>query len=1222
MSESPIVEVQLKPTENRLRLEWGLPVVDGKWRYPHEQLQVRVYITPFPELEPPKLLDLDLSERERSTGGSVSAGVFNFGGSLERSTTEKGVQYGPVSADELGRYYPVMLNIGWVKPAANSAVGYAALEWTVNSDWFSKPFTCWTVFGYEKGVAFVEVLRSAEHIHNLSTPDPICVEDPDTAPYVFISYARPQQAQAAALEKFLNDCGLRTFRDVTDIPSAANWDMKIEEALRNTDRMVLLLSAASMPYRKEVHREWFYFDQNQKPIHPLYVEKCDLNSRLYSYNYIDARDDLFTSALERLVRDLLQPWEPVGAAAPRDRIMVVEDADERTMPEAFADLLTAVTDDSKDVALTPDIVKQLIEHRPQHLQEYRLSRIAEWSQPRYQLDNRFVYLSLLIDQGEDAQGQRFIAPQEARRYTDLREILAERDERALVLLGAPGSGKSTLLRRLQLDHEIDCLRDEGERVSFFIQLNEYKPRGIGVALEAPLDWLKRRWRERNPDLPAFDELLKQGRLLLLLDAINEMPHKSPADYRERIELWKLFLRESIADNPGNRVLFSCRSLDYSAPLSSDSLRVPQIRIEALSPEKVQEFLSVYIPARADEIFADLHDSPQFDLFRNPFFLKLLIDQVDDDGQIPQGRAALFTGFVRQALRREIERENRLFSPDTLLTEREYGRIVRRDWRSPHELPRRGVLIPKISDLAYQMQENRVGSENFEVRVDIDDACDMLDHDRDEDIIKAGVALNTLDEDRDELKFFHQLLQEYFAARYLATNPDPALIQVHWHVDDVKPTLDEVLATLGDSDPLPPLPATGWEETTILATAMVKDPDSTIRTLMPLNLPLAARCASNPEVQISAELKADLQQKLIDRSQHPDADLRARITAGLTLGELGDPRFVRQTGPHGDYLRPPLITIPAGEYPMGLDNAPYDREEPAHTVTLATFAIGQFPVTNAEYALFMDEGGYEDEQWWDTDDAQAWLRGEGSTEGQKQNMRDLWRNLQSWTDEQIQGLVQQNRLTGEQAEEMIDLRSWSQERLEDWLTETYPEGKIYRQPGYWTDDNFNNPAQPVVGITWFEARAYCNWLSAQTGDAFRLPTEAEFEAAARGVAGRQYPYGDAFDVARSNTFERHIRRTTPVGIFTNATPEGVYDLTGNAYTWTSSIYDEEQFPYPYQADDGRENMRSNARRILRGGSWFFNRVFARSAYRSFYNPGSRDHYFGFRVVCVRPPSLKT
>lgn len=123
--------------------------------------------------------------------------------------------------------------------------------------------------------------------------------------YVFISYARPERAIAEQVEAYLNAAGFRTFRDTTDIRTGDLWDMKIERALDEATHMVLLLSAASMPYRKEVYREWFYFDQQGKPLLPLYLQDCTLHSRLTAINYIDARKDL-SAAFQHLITELIK----------------------------------------------------------------------------------------------------------------------------------------------------------------------------------------------------------------------------------------------------------------------------------------------------------------------------------------------------------------------------------------------------------------------------------------------------------------------------------------------------------------------------------------------------------------------------------------------------------------------------------------------------------------------------------------------------------------------------------------------------------------------------------------------------------------------------------------------------------------------------------------------------------------------------------------------------
>ncbi len=904
-------------------------------------------------------------------------------------------------------------------------------------------------------------------------------------------------------------------------------------------------------------------------------------------------------------------------------LRAIEDGDDskieaHALPQALQALLDAIRDPDGGVVLSVEQATAIKDHKPADLTEYRLGRIAEWSLPRYQLDNRFVNLTLMIDKGEHEQ-QRWQTAADLR-FNDLRDVLAKVPDPVLALLGAPGSGKSTLLRRLQLDHSIDRLRDDTPQTSFFIQLNGYRPDPNGQ-LPTPEAWLAERWVKLYPALEPLPQALKDWRVLLLLDGLNEMPHKNTAEYHGRVSLWRSFAQD--AAQAGNRVVFSCRNLDYSASLSSVDLRVPQVTVQPMDAGQVRQFLQAYIPAYVDIIWRELDGSPQFGLFSTPYFLKLLCEQVEATKTVPKGRASLFTGFVRQVLLREKDRA--LFQPDNLLlTNQDHLKLNHSGWRNPFDLPERGVLIPRLSQLAFSMQQDGLSTESKQVRIDYDDACDLIAHERSDDILKAGVSLNVLDEDitQYEITFFHQLLQEFFAARKLAQAPDPTKVHVEWRADRVMPSLSEVLAGLPDGDPLPLLPQTGWEETTLTATAMADDPNAFIRALMPHNLPLAARCATSPEIQLDPALKRELQDALIARTQDMTADLRARIAAGLALGELGDPRFERKTGQYGDYLLPPTVTIPAGTVTIGDDHSAYEDERPAHTVTLSAFQIGAFHVTNAEYQYFIDAKCYEDERWWQTEAAKAWLRGEGSNEGSKKQWRDTRTNLrQNWTDDGINGLVRQNKITSQQAKDYIIIRGWTDVRFEEWLDDQFPAGKIYRQPEFWDDANFNNPAQPVVGVTWFEAQAYCAWLSAQTEQVYTLPSEVEFEAAARGTAGREYPYGSPFDAARSNTFESHIRRTTPVGLFDNATPEGAFDLTGNAYTWTRSLYDQERFKYPYRPDDGREIADdAETRRVLRGGSWDFNRVSARAAARVSRDPDFRYYDRGFRVVGVRPPSL--
>lgn len=327
------------------------------------------------------------------------------------------------------------------------------------------------------------------------------------------------------------------------------------------------------------------------------------------------------------------------------------------------------------------------------LARYYQGCIERWSAARYALDKRFVQLTLLLDQGEEAQGPRWAAQGE-RAFRDLDEVLAQVPDQAIVLLGPPGSGKSTLLRHLELDNARACLEGASgcdltkAQVTFFIPLNEYKARRPEESIPIPKDWLAERWLARNPDCPPLDTLLNEKRLTLLLDAVNEIPH--PGD--EPIERWKDFLQALARDYTGNRVVFSCRSLDYSAPLSSKERPVPQVRIEPLSDEQVQRFVELYCPKFGAVIWEKLKGSRQLELLRSPYYLKLLVEQTSE-GEIPEGRAALFTGFVRQAVRREINGGNPLFRPDELLTRQDCQRLIQaQSWKTPHELPGRGILF--------------------------------------------------------------------------------------------------------------------------------------------------------------------------------------------------------------------------------------------------------------------------------------------------------------------------------------------------------------------------------------------------------------------------------------------------------------------------------------------------------------------------------------------------
>ena len=157
--------------------------------------------------------------------------------------------------------------------------------------------------------------------------------------------------------------------------------------------------------------------------------------------------------------------------------------------------------------------------------------------------------------------------------------------------------------------------------------------------------------------------------------------------------------------------------------------------------------------------------------------------------------------------------------------------------------------------------------------------------------------------------------------------------------------------------------------------------------------------------------------------------------------------------------------------------------------------------------------------------------------------------------------------------------------------------------------FNRPNQPVVGINWYEALAYAAWLAHVTGKAYRLPTEAEWEWAARRNS-RRYPWGDDWEGDACNWQGSKLNRPNPVGVFVHsATADGLQEMAGNVYEWTATLYR----PYPYAADDGREDENGAGRRVMRGGAWSGDKTRVRCAYRDDDNPRGRDVNTGFRLA---------
>ena len=318
----------------------------------------------------------------------------------------------------------------------------------------------------------------------------------------------------------------------------------------------------------------------------------------------------------------------------------------------------------------------------------------------------------------------------------------------------------------------------------------------------------------------------------------------------------------------------------------------------------------------------------------------------------------------------------------------------------------------------------------------------------------------------------------------------------------------------------------------------------------------------------------------------------RATAGNTLAKLGDPRFRADAWFLPDEPLLGFVEIPKGPFRMGSkkdDKDASDDEAPRHEVDPGPYHMLRYPVTVEQFQAFVKAGGYKEARYWREAEAEGF-----------------------WKSGQVKG-----RFDAE-----------------------------YRKHPRDFGEPFNLPNHPVVGVTWYEALAYTRWLTDEMREwkdlpellsgrlnaeqwIVRLPTEAEWEKAARGEDARIFPWGDDPDPDRANYDDTGIGATSAVGCFPKGeSPYGMLDMSGNVWEWTMSLwgkdFKEPDFRYPYAAGDGREDVKAgkDILRVVRGGAFSYDRWVVRAASRFRGSPHYGTTSSGFVWWLLPGPPLKT
>jgi len=957
------------------------------------------------------------------------------------------------------------------------------------------------------------------------TTQPQTIDTPvdERAASVFISYSHANGDFAQQLITDLGGAGHRCWIDTSKIKGGADWQRAIRDGINLSYALVVVCTCQSLE-SEYVWDEIQWARIRRKLIIPVLLEDVTDDDRFFGlHRYQGIRFDKLahTQAVAALIAAL--PTPPSGDAPPRPLT-------QREHELAYLDRL------------------RFEDFRLERFELAEYAALAGEAQVRREVRDTWDVLAMkqefAVIRSSGRAGNEIDAPPE--KFTDAVSKITELQR--VVVLGEPGAGKTHTLRAIAKPLYTAALSDAAAPLPLLVKLGNWdKP---DLPFEAFL-------RGALGELGAYlDDLFAAGRAILLLDGLNEFPADQRATKYPQVEAF-------IKAHPEVMAVVTCRQADY--PIS---LHLNQVLIRPLDPLRIRDFArralqavdtndvffwklvgteAQRFAARFKTLFADqlpdwetvfwvhdglptgvewqqefingwwtgweqwrsLRDNPAsiFTLARNPYMLRMLLDvYIQSKGELPSNRGQLFDQFVKVLLGRER------------LVNKETGAVTTEGQ----------ALLTGLQRVAYEMQIRRAGTADdgaasAGTALDVAAVRGILN----ERLLYLAVSTSILTSG-DEVRFSHQLLQEYVAARYMDGEIRAGRLKAAdiWKPDNW-------------------WERTNWEEAVILLAGLYSDDCTPVLDwLADANPKVAVQCilrsgAHTPDVT-KTHLRDRWLSRLTDLQRDPQPQARAAVGRALASfqidGRMADNRkglSLRDDGlPDLDW-----VEIPTGEFIYGED-------ETEKKSKLPRFYITRYLVTYEQFGAFLATAdGFYNPQWWE---------GLAADDDHKE------------------------------------------------------------QPG---EQRFKVGNHPRENVSWYDVVAFTRWLSAKLGYEVTLPTEQQYERAARWTDGREYPWGTDYVSGNANIDETHrnagmyyLQETSTAGVYPQgASVEGIHDLSGNVWEWCLN----ERF------NPERTGLEGSESRVLRGGSWLGNQLSARAVYRIDSNPVARSVHAGFRLVCSSP-----